>query len=66
MGSGRLDVLKEVNLKGAGHPRVPKTYPLEKTIGLGEQSFAWNFTQQGELMDFQKKGLISDLGELQG
>lgn len=32
MGSGRLDVLKEVNLKGAGHPHVPKDYPLEKRL----------------------------------
>lgn len=34
MGSGSLDVLKEANLKGAGHPHVPKDYPLEKMIGL--------------------------------
>lgn len=65
MGSGSLVVLK-VNLKGARHPYVPKDNPLERTIGLGEQSSLWNFTQQGELMDFFKKGHIIDLGRLQG
>lgn len=39
MDSGRLDVLKEVNLIRAGYPHMPKDYPLEKVIGLGEQSF---------------------------
>lgn len=39
MGSGSLDVLKEANLKGAGHPHVPKGCPLEKMIGLGEHGF---------------------------
>lgn len=66
MGPGRLDVLKEVNLKGERRPHVPKDYLLEKTTGLGEQRFIWNSTQQGELTDFKKKGQISDSGGLQG
>lgn len=49
MDPGRLDMLKEVNLKGEGRPHVPKDYLLEKTTGLGEQRFVWNSTQQGEL-----------------
>lgn len=56
MGPGRLDVLKELNLKGTGHTHLPKDYPLEKTIGLGGEGCVLNFTQQGELMDFKKKG----------
>ncbi|KAK4832789.1 hypothetical protein QYF61_025657 [Mycteria americana] len=55
---GRLDILQEGNLKGAGagHPHVLKDEPAGKTTSLAEQeSFGWNSGKKG-VYDLWKKG----------
>jgi len=58
MSAGRLDILQEGNVKGAGagHAHVPKDKMVGKTTGLAEQgALAGTQEEKGEFITFGRR-----------